>query len=162
MSTVAIDRDYFLATVQIVLERMKDFPRLLRKQQEDAIFAAIGKQDVFAILPTGFGKSLIYQALPLIYQEIHHTSTPPVVLVVSPLARLMKEQVDRLNCQGIASMWIGQPKHEMKHKTETCLLVFGSPEGILSGSWRENIENDDFQQRLIGVVIDEVHCITEW
>ena len=44
-----------------------------------------GKEDVFVNLPTGFGKSLLYQALPLVFDL---TSQDPVVVVVSPLGSL--------------------------------------------------------------------------
>ena len=39
----------------------------LKKEQRDVIVSYIKGNDVFAILPTGFGKSLCYQALPLIF-----------------------------------------------------------------------------------------------
>ena len=46
----------------------------LNKHQEDAIkYVVKEKKDVFVNLPTGFGKSLIYQALPLVYSCLHPT-----------------------------------------------------------------------------------------
>ena len=49
-------------------------------------------RDVFINLPTGFGKSLIYQALPLVFDL---TSKQPgqIVVVVSLLISLMDDQV---------------------------------------------------------------------
>ena len=52
------------------------------------------KKDVFVNLPTGFGKSLIYQALPLIFDEITGVSGHMhVVVVISPLLNLIQDQV---------------------------------------------------------------------
>ena len=48
-------------------------------------------------MPTGFGKSLIYQALPLFCDTVHRTTGHIVVVVVSPLVNLMnKDQATKL------------------------------------------------------------------
>ena len=52
----------------------------------------ISGKDVFVVLPTGFGKSLIYAALPMAYDTLL-ASDLPVIVVVSPLAAIMKDQV---------------------------------------------------------------------
>ena len=49
-------------------------------------------KDVFVVLPTGFGKSLIYATLPLVYDSLLATRHSFVV-VVSPLTAIMKDQV---------------------------------------------------------------------
>ena len=41
-------------------------------------------------------------------------------------------------------------------------MVFGGPEAILASGWKYKLQDSQFQERLSGVVIDEVHCITEW
>ena len=46
--------------------------RELNALQKEAIIQFVEKQrDVFIDLPTGFGKSLIYQALPLVFDAMH-------------------------------------------------------------------------------------------
>ena len=50
---------------------------------------------MFINLPTGFRKSLIYQALPLVCDTVRGTSGH-IVVVVSPLVNLMKDQVGKL------------------------------------------------------------------
>ena len=42
----------------------------LRSQQKDAIKAFVAAHDVFVSLPTGFGKSLIYGCLPLLFDKL--------------------------------------------------------------------------------------------
>ena len=72
----------------------------LNKYQKEAILQIVQrKTDVFINLPTGFGKSLIYQALPLVCDTVRGTTGH--VVVVSPLVNLMKDQVGKLVNIGI-------------------------------------------------------------
>ena len=58
---------------------------------------------MFVNFPTEFGKSLIYQALPLIQCRYNLKGFwPYVVVVVSPLVNLMQEQVIHLRNLGIS------------------------------------------------------------
>ena len=60
----------------------------------------LNQTDVFVNLPTGFGKSVVFQALPLVYSCVDPTRKKNIVLVVSPL---MKDQVSRLNSSGVSA-----------------------------------------------------------
>ena len=67
----------------------------LNALQKEAIIQFVEKQRVvFINLPTGFGKSLIYQALPLVFNAMRGEGH--IVVVVSPLINLMKDQVQKL------------------------------------------------------------------
>ena len=51
-------------------------------------------KDVFAVLPTGFGKTLCYACLPLVFDELTgHGRAPSIILVVTPLNAIIKDQV---------------------------------------------------------------------
>src|ERR1041385_8367874 len=69
-----------------------------RQLQEEIIREALAGRDVFALLPTGGGKSLCFQ-LPALAQ-------PGLTVVVSPLIALMKDQVDALQASGIAATFL--------------------------------------------------------
>ena len=64
-----------------------------RPLQEEIIRDALSGKDVFALLPTGGGKSLCFQ-LPAMVR-------PGLTVVVSPLIALMKDQVDQLQASGV-------------------------------------------------------------
>ena len=65
----------------------------LKSQQSEAIFQFLHGRDVFVALPTGYGKSLCYMALPWIFDRLRGVTNQSVVLVVSPLVALMADQV---------------------------------------------------------------------
>src|SRR5947209_19807404 len=69
-----------------------------RPLQEDIILAALSGKDVFALLPTGGGKSLCFQ-LPAMAQS-------GLTVVVSPLIALMKDQVDALQASGVPATFL--------------------------------------------------------
>ena len=69
-----------------------------RPLQEEIIRDALAGKDVFAVLPTGGGKSLCFQ-LPAL-------AKPGLTVVVSPLIALMKDQVDALQAAGVAATFL--------------------------------------------------------
>src|SRR6202012_2098892 len=69
-----------------------------KPRQEEIIEAALANRDVFALLPTGGGKSLCFQ-LPAVMH-------PGLTLVISPLIALMKDQVDALSAAGIPATFL--------------------------------------------------------
>ena len=69
-----------------------------RPLQEEIITDVLSGLDVFALLPTGGGKSLCFQ-LPALAQE-------GLTLVVSPLIALMKDQVEGLQASGVSATFL--------------------------------------------------------
>ena len=66
-----------------------------RAGQEEIIAAILAGENVFAVMPTGSGKSLCYQ-LPAIVDG-------GLTVVVSPLIALMRDQVKALEALGVAA-----------------------------------------------------------
>ena len=69
-----------------------------RPLQEEIIRDSLAGQDVFALLPTGGGKSLCFQ-LPALARD-------GLTVVVSPLIALMKDQVDALQAAGVPATFL--------------------------------------------------------
>src|SRR5690606_27924654 len=77
-----------------------------RRGQQEIIRSVLDEKDTLAVMPTGGGKSLCFQ-LP----SVAH---PGIVVVVSPLIALMKDQVEALTAKGIAAgaLHSGQTREE--------------------------------------------------
>ena len=73
------------------------FDGLNTHQRESIKYIVKEKKDIFVNLPTAFGKSLIYQALPLVYSCLQSTDQKNIIVVISPHNSLIKDQVLRLN-----------------------------------------------------------------
>jgi len=128
-----------------------------RPLQEEIILDALAGRDVFALLPTGGGKSLCFQ-LPALMN-------PGLTVVVSPLISLMKDQVDALQASGIPATFLnsslgkGEGRNRLRglHQGEFRLLYAAPERLMLSGML------DDLQSWNVGLIaIDEAHCISEW
>ena len=60
------------------------------KTQQLEVVSAVLKGDVFAVLPTGFGKSACFQCLPLLFDKLLPDA---IVVVVAPVTAIIKDQV---------------------------------------------------------------------
>jgi ATP-dependent DNA helicase RecQ len=128
-----------------------------RPLQEEIIRDALAGKDVFALLPTGGGKSLCFQ-LPAMMR-------PGVTLVVSPLIALMKDQVDALQAGGVPATFLnsslesGESRARLRglHNGEFRLL-YVAPERLMLSGFLADLE----RWNLNLLAIDEAHCISEW
>ena len=121
------------------------------------------KKDVFINLPTGFGKSLIYQALTIVF-NITRNSTGHVV-VISPLVNLMKDQVENLKKLGISAISLSNVKDEEAKDVEEghFVVVYGTPEALLINErWRKMLSSDIYAAKLCAITVDEAHVIKQW
>jgi RecQ family ATP-dependent DNA helicase len=128
-----------------------------RPLQEEIIRDTLASKDVFAVLPTGGGKSLCFQ-LPALARS-------GLTVVVSPLIALMKDQVDALQAAGAAATFLnsslaaGESRSRLHglHNGEFRLLYVAPERLMMSGfiadlkRWKVNL-----------FAIDEAHCISEW
>ena len=97
------------------------------------------KTDEFINLPTGFGKSLIYQALLLVCDTVRG-ATRHIVVVVSSLVNLMKDQATKLENIGIPAVTLSDTSEENMRVVErgAFSVVYGSPEAWLKiDRWRK-------------------------
>ena len=103
-----------------------------RPQQEEIIRSSMAGRDVFALLPTGGGKSLCFQ-LPALVR-------PGLTVVISPLIALMKDQVDQLQANGVAATFLNSTLGENERKARwrglnagQYKLLYLSPERLMAG-----------------------------
>jgi ATP-dependent DNA helicase RecQ len=128
-----------------------------RPLQEDIIQSILLGTDTVALLPTGGGKSICYQ-VPALAKD-------GIVLVISPLIALMKDQVEQLRRRGIIATAIhsGMRKSEIDIALDNCIygstkLLYVSPERLKSDLFKERVQ----KMNIICIAIDEAHCISEW
>ena len=84
-------------SISILNDCLRDFPNIqaLRKEQQVCLVNLARGKDVFAILPTGLGKSLIFQLFPRIAKAAMKSEMCSIV-VVSLLVSVMQDQVEQL------------------------------------------------------------------
>jgi len=128
-----------------------------RPLQRDIIETSLAGRDVFALLPTGGGKSLCFQ-IPALHR-------PGLTIVVSPLIALMKDQVDQLQAAGVAATFLNSTLSSAEarsrlaglHRNEWRLL-YVAPERLMLDNWQENLK----AWNVAAIAIDEAHCVSEW
>ena len=96
-------------------------------------------KDVFAIMPTGFSKSLIFQLFPRLAKAAL-TLENSTIIVFSPLIPLMQDQVEQLEKLGFLAAAIGiseeEEDDEKKVRQGKCEIVFASLESRLVKKWQ--------------------------
>jgi ATP-dependent DNA helicase RecQ len=128
-----------------------------RPLQEEIVRDALAGRDVFALMPTGGGKSLCFQ-LPALLRD-------GLTLVVSPLISLMKDQVDSMQASGVAATFLnsgldsGEARERLRglYRGEHRLL-YVAPERLMLESFLAKATRWNVTQ----IAIDEAHCISEW
>ena len=65
----------------------------MKPEQLEVVSGVLNGHDVFAILPTGFGKSLCFAILPSMYDQLLPLVLPSIVIVVTSLTAIMTDQV---------------------------------------------------------------------
>jgi len=128
-----------------------------RVGQKEIISAVLEKKDALAVLPTGGGKSLCYQ-FPAVFSG-------QLVIVISPLIALMKDQVGSLQRQGIPSGCLHSGQSELEKRKvfqqlekSGAYLLYLSPERAQKEGFQKWIQN----RSIALFAIDEAHCISQW
>ena len=134
----------------------------LKDEQRTALEAFLSGKDVFALLPTGFGKSLIYQLAPLVAKEMG-TRPNPILIVVSPLVALIADQIKEATKLGLKALQLSDNAAHDDIIHGRCQLVFGSPESwLLNNKWRNMLSSELYRENLLGIVVDEAHVTYKW
>ena len=129
----------------------------LRPGQEAAIAALTSGRDCLAVLPSGAGKSAIY--------EVSAVALGGPALVVSPLLSLQRDQASGLRRRGLAAFAINAAARASERAAAFDLLrgggagfVFLAPEQLA----RDDVLGVLAQAPPALLAVDEAHCISEW
>ena len=112
------------------------------------------------ILLTGFGKTACFACIPAAFDFYHKKSVEAssIIVVISPLTALIKDQVKKRGvcCDSDSEVAI---KNDVNKGVFN--IVFMSPE-LLVGKWRSLFVSDIYKKRLVGLIVDEAHCVIKW
>ena len=129
----------------------------LRPGQEDALRPVLAGRDTLVVMPTGAGKSLVYQLAALVGDG--------VTVVVSPLIALMKDQVDALRARGVSAAYINSSQTQTEQREALddlrrgrLTLVYAAPERLRVPSFVRALR----EARVSLLAVDEAHCVSQW
>lgn len=135
----------------------------LRPEQAEAVRRVLAGESLLVLLPTGYGKSAIYQLAALIQ--------PGTALVVSPLVSLILDQVDHLYRDGITGVGFMSGRKHAAGTAETTLehlrngryrLFYIAPERLDLANFRRELGELIRGHRFSLIAVDEAHCVSEW
>lgn len=131
-----------------------------RSVQEPAVDALLSGERVLCLMPTGEGKSLIYQVAGLALGKC--------TVIVSPLVALMRQQSKELADRGMASVSLSGLDYRQQERALVSMSGGRMPQFLFTSP--ERIANDGFLEHVLSsrrddiglVVVDEAHCISQW
>ena len=143
-------------TVESILSDKFGLPSF-RKGQLEILQSVLKAQDVLAVLPTGGGKSLCYQLPAVVKGEL--------VIVISPLISLMKDQVSGLKRRGIPAGCLHSGQSEDEKRQVFAQIGAGGPFVLYLSP--ERVQKEGFQRWIMGrkialFAVDEAHCVSQW
>ncbi|SCM20254.1 ATP-dependent DNA helicase Q1, putative [Plasmodium chabaudi adami] len=146
-----------------VLNDYFNYPDFKEKQIE-CLNGIKNFEHILNIMPTGGGKSLIYQIMPLIVDGIS--------IVISPLISLIQDQVKSLRNRNIFSETINSSLNKKENQNILAMLksfndcnikvLYITPETATSPQFIPLLEELYLNGKISLISIDEVHCISTW
>ena len=145
-----------MANVSEILRTIFGFDDF-RPGQQEIVDTVIGGKNVLAIMPTGGGKSLCYQ-LPALART-------GVVLVVSPLIALMRDQLRALQAVGVVAgaLTSANTNEETQYvydmlENGSLKLLYLAPERLGSSATYALLKRYNISM----IAVDEAHCVSQW
>ena len=137
---------------------------LKENQYEVLKLLVVEKKDVLAVLPTSYGKSLIYQLLSPVLNFMNHEGRSisfaknSTVLVISPLNTLIRDQIVKMREGGLNVCVLNV---EMLLNT-TYDLIFAHPQVVVDSKVAKLLRTPDFERKIQAIVVFEAHLVIDW
>lgn len=123
---------------------------------------------MFSVLPTCYGKSLIFQLVPGVCSYLHDQGLNypqhPVLIVICPLNALIVSHIRELEHHGIKACSLLDPSIiEEDLLAAKYSIIFTSSESIVQNEkWHSMLKSSVYQENLFGIVTDEAHVVPKW
>lgn len=150
-----------LGRLEFLLSYIFRFPHF-RPRQAEALMRGIQRRDTIVLLPTGSGKSVVFQLLSLI--------TPGMSFIVCPILSLMDDQVENLRDRGIDRVVGINSELSAKERSRVeyllgvgqYLMAYVTPERFQNMRFLERVQRYARHNVISTIAIDEAHCVSEW
>ncbi|MGO4594766.1 ATP-dependent DNA helicase RecQ [Leifsonia sp. 2TAF2] len=131
----------------------------LRPRLSEAMEVLLAGGDVLAVMPTGYGKSSLYQVTGTILEG--------VTIVVSPLISLQEDQVRALTEAKDVPRAVAINSSAGQRERERDWEALESGEAGFAFLAPEQLANPEVRERLRGIdvtlfAVDEAHCVSSW
>lgn len=136
---------------------------ILKEEQERAVKELISGNDVLAILPTGFGKSMVYRPLHDLYLgEPKMRSLKTCILVISPLKSLVDDQIVEMESLSCTALELKSDNVESIVK-DPPQFIFSSAEKVLEKPFLNGLKSQTILHEAVSaIVVDECHTVESW
>ena len=135
--------------------------RVLRPEQKEAISSLVHGSDLLAVLPTGFGKSLIFQLFIRVKQLL--SSKAVCEIVVCLLKSIVQDQLTEASLMGLTATSLASASlHDVENGKYQ--LIFASAEEILAKPFLSSLKKSSspLHQNLAAIIVDESHTVETW
>ena len=165
-----LERDREAKSKQIfkeILLELEDKGRkiTLKDEQREVVKQLYGKKDLVAVLPMGFGKSLVFQLLLLLENRNRngHTQTASV-LVICALTSIINDQIFEVESMDLSACNLSEKPADLTEvEGGKYHIVYSSAESALDKRFLQSLKKDTvFSQRMVACVVDESHTIKAW
>ena len=133
-----------------------------REGQIEAIRRGLRRQDTVVLLPTGSGKSVVFQLLSLITPGIAFVVCPIISLIEDQIANLRQRGFDRVT--GLSSAMDSGSRNTVLEGIVSgqYLICYVAPERFQNRSFNASVRRYASTNLISTVAIDEAHCVSEW
>ena len=167
---IMASEELFESCLNEVLEdlRSKGFAFSLKSEQRSSLRNLFEGKDLLAVLPTGFGKSLIFQLLVLM-TEVRRKRRGErgfaSIVVISPLQSIIRDQVVEVVSMGMTACDLNEKLdcleeiHQGKYH-----IVYASAEAAMDKRFLDSLKLKDslFNENLVACIVDESHTVETW
>lgn len=135
----------------------------LKVEQKKSIKQLFERRDLLAVLPTGYGKSLIFQLLVLVARRAE-AGNFACLLVITPLTSIVKDQIIEVESLNLSGCNLTEKLDKLEDIEDIKFdIVYASAESAIDKRFLQSLKKDSvFSRCLVACVVDESHTVETW